>query len=53
MTPRIPLSSPDITHAEIEAVTRVLRTPNLSLGPIQEDVTGALKQALEELCVDQ
>jgi perosamine synthetase len=32
MTPRIPLSSPDITQAEIDAVTRVLRTPNLSLG---------------------
>ncbi|MGA7858322.1 MAG: DegT/DnrJ/EryC1/StrS family aminotransferase [Terracidiphilus sp.] len=33
MTPRIPLSAPDITEAEIEAVTAVLRTPNLSLGP--------------------
>lgn len=30
---RIPLSSPDITEAEIEAVTAVLRTPRLSLGP--------------------
>jgi len=29
----IPLSSPDITQAEIEAVTAVLRTPHLSLGP--------------------
>ncbi len=29
----IPLSAPDITDAEIEAVTRVLRTPHLSLGP--------------------
>ena len=29
----IPLSSPDITEAEIEAVTAVLRTPQLSLGP--------------------
>jgi perosamine synthetase len=29
----IPLSSPDITEAEINAVTAVLRTPNLSLGP--------------------
>jgi perosamine synthetase len=29
----IPLSSPDITEAEIAAVTRVLRTPHLSLGP--------------------
>jgi perosamine synthetase len=30
---RIPLSAPDITEAEIRAVTDVLRTPNLSLGP--------------------
>ena len=33
MTVRIPLSSPDITEAEIEAVTAVLRTHRLSLGP--------------------
>jgi perosamine synthetase len=31
--PSIPLSSPDITEAEIDAVTTVLRTPHLSLGP--------------------
>jgi perosamine synthetase len=31
--PVIPLSSPDITIAEIDAVTAVLRTPHLSLGP--------------------
>ena len=31
--PQVPLSSPDITEAEIEAVTAVLRTPHLSLGP--------------------
>ncbi|MDQ3712181.1 MAG: DegT/DnrJ/EryC1/StrS family aminotransferase [Acidobacteriota bacterium] len=30
---RIPLSAPDITEPEIEAVVEVLRTPNLSLGP--------------------
>jgi perosamine synthetase len=30
---RIPLSAPDITEAEIEAVTAVLRTPHLSFGP--------------------
>ena len=30
---RIPLSSPDITEQDIEAVTRVLRTSSLSLGP--------------------
>ena len=29
----IPLSSPDITQAEIDAVTAVLRTPHLSQGP--------------------
>ncbi len=33
MTPRIPLSAPDITEAEIAAVDAVLRTPYLSLGP--------------------
>ncbi len=33
MTFRIQLSSPDITEAEIDAVTAVLRTPHLSLGP--------------------
>jgi perosamine synthetase len=31
--PQVPLSAPDITEAEIDAVTAVLRTPNLSLGP--------------------
>src|SRR6202167_3156787 len=30
---RIPLSSPDINEQDIEAVTAVLRTPQLSLGP--------------------
>src|SRR5512136_2129545 len=29
----VPMSSPDITNAEIEAVTAVLRTPILSIGP--------------------
>ncbi|MGA2852143.1 MAG: DegT/DnrJ/EryC1/StrS family aminotransferase [Terracidiphilus sp.] len=29
----IPLSSPDITQLEVDAVTAVLRTPHLSLGP--------------------
>jgi len=33
MTTRIPLSAPDITDAEIAAVSAVLRTPHLSLGP--------------------
>jgi len=29
----IPLSSPDITHKEVEVVTQVLSTPYLSIGP--------------------
>ena len=33
MSFRIPLSAPDITQAEIDAVTAVLCTPHLSLGP--------------------
>lgn len=32
MTAHIPLSAPDITEAEIAAVTAVLRTPHLSVG---------------------
>ena len=32
MTARIPLSAPDITEAEVAAVTAVLRTPYLSQG---------------------
>jgi perosamine synthetase len=31
--PKIPLSSPDVTEAEIEAVVATLRSPQLSLGP--------------------
>ena len=30
---KIPLSAPDITEADIEAVVSVLRTPRLSIGP--------------------
>lgn len=44
MTMRIPLSAPDIADAEIEAVTAVLRTPHLSLGPELE----AFERALAE-----
>ncbi|WP_428939054.1 DegT/DnrJ/EryC1/StrS family aminotransferase [Fontivita pretiosa] len=37
MSPAIPLSSPDITQREIDAVIDVLQTPTLSIGPkIQE-----------------
>lgn len=34
---RIPLSAPDITEAEINAVVEVLRSPRLSLGPKLEE----------------
>src|SRR6202166_1824388 len=34
---RIPLSAPDVTEPEIEAVTAVLRPPHLSLGPKLEE----------------
>jgi len=30
---RVPLSRPDISQADIDAVVAVLRTPHLSLGP--------------------
>src|SRR3954471_9864905 len=33
MSAPIPLSSPDITHAEIDAVVEVMQTPTLSIGP--------------------
>jgi perosamine synthetase len=42
MTVRIPLSSPDITEAEIDAVSAVLRTPQLSMGPELEAFEAAL-----------
>ncbi len=41
MSQRIPLSAPDITEAEIEAVTQVLRTNTLSLGPKLEEFEAA------------
>lgn len=40
----IPLSAPDITEAEIEAVTAVLRTSRLSLGPQLEAFEQAMAQ---------
>src|SRR5271168_4330922 len=42
MNVRIPLSSPDITEAEVEAVAAVLRTNSLSLGPKLEEFESAL-----------
>jgi perosamine synthetase len=44
MSFRIPLSAPDITEAEIDAVTAVLRTPHLSLGPELAAFEAALAQ---------
>jgi perosamine synthetase len=38
----IPLSEPDITEVEIEAVVAVLRTPRLSLGPVSEQFEAAM-----------
>ena len=40
----IPLSAPDITQAEIDAVTQVLRTNRLSLGPRLEEFEHAMAQ---------
>jgi perosamine synthetase len=42
--PQVPLSSPEITEAEIDAVTAVLRTPHLSLGPELAAFEAALAQ---------
>jgi dTDP-4-amino-4,6-dideoxygalactose transaminase len=42
MTEPIPLSAPDITDAEIDAVVSVLRTPRLSLGPQMEAFESAM-----------
>jgi perosamine synthetase len=39
---RIPLSAPDITEADISAVTAVLRTSRLSLGPRMEEFEKSL-----------
>jgi perosamine synthetase len=41
---RIPLSSPDITEQDIEAVTAVLRTSRLSLGPKVEEFESAISR---------
>ncbi|GGG73709.1 DegT/DnrJ/EryC1/StrS family aminotransferase [Edaphobacter dinghuensis] len=43
----IPLSSPDITEAEIEAVTAVLRTSRLSLGPQMEAFEDAIAEYID------
>jgi len=41
---KIPLSAPDITEAEIEAVVAVLRTSRLSLGPVAEQFESAVAE---------
>ena len=41
---KIPLSAPDITGAEIEAVIGVLRTSRLSLGPVTEQFEAAVAE---------
>jgi perosamine synthetase len=44
--PHIPLSSPDITQAEIDAVVDVLHSPTLSIGPkVEEFETACAKVA--------
>lgn len=40
----IPLSAPDITETEIEAVVSVLRSPRLSLGPKLEEFEAAVAE---------
>ena len=41
---RIPLSSPDINQADIDAVVRVLRTASLSMGPKLEEFEQAIAE---------
>jgi perosamine synthetase len=45
MQMRIPLSAPDITEADIEAVVNVLRTPRLSIGPRMVEFEEAAAEA--------
>jgi perosamine synthetase len=47
---KIPLSSPDITEAEIEAVTAVMRTSRLSLGPQLEAFEAAFANYIGVEC---
>jgi perosamine synthetase len=43
----IPLSAPDITESEIEAVSAILRTPRLSMGPKLEEFELAMASYVE------
>ena len=44
---RIPLSAPDITDADIEAVVSVLRTPRLSIGPRMAEFEAAVAETAD------
>ena len=46
MTPKIPLSQPDVTEAEIGEVVSVLRSARLSLGPRMEEFEGCFRARL-------
>lgn len=50
MSHNIPLSSPDITQIEIDAVTEVMRTRTLSIGPKIEAFEAALAQLAGRRC---
>ncbi len=45
MSHEIPLSRPDITEAEIDAVVAVLRSGRLALGPVTEEFEAAIAQS--------
>ncbi len=46
LQPRIPMSSPDLTEAEREAVLSVLHTPSLSMGPHIRRFEAAFRERL-------
>ncbi|HOH20220.1 MAG: DegT/DnrJ/EryC1/StrS family aminotransferase [Anaerolineaceae bacterium] len=46
MKPIVPMSSPDLTDAEVQAVLDVIRTPNLSMGPQIDQFEAAFRQML-------
>ena len=44
---RVPLSSPDISEEDIQAVCDILRTPHLSLGPKLEEFESAIARYIQ------
>jgi perosamine synthetase len=44
MTCRVPMSAPDLTDLEREAVAEVLKTPRLSMGPRERDFEDAVRR---------